>query len=104
VLGLPVDLTPTDEQNASIRFLTATSAGELRAIRKIDEATLIPSVRNISIAAKPGKKVNPATDAYDRLGFVIGAEVDAARLSRHMQEALETIELEIEPIECAIQV
>jgi S-sulfo-L-cysteine synthase (3-phospho-L-serine-dependent) len=104
VLGLPVDLTPTDKQNASIRFLTADTAGELRGIRKIDEATVIPSVREISIAARPGRKVNPATDAYDRLGFVIGAGEDAAKLSRHMQEALETIELEIEPIECAIQV
>jgi S-sulfo-L-cysteine synthase (3-phospho-L-serine-dependent) len=103
LVGLPVDLTPEHEQNASIRFLTADRTGQLRGTHGIDEATVIPSVREISVTAKPGRMVNPATDAYDRLGFVIGAGPDPASVSRHLQEALETIQLEIEPLECALQ-
>ena len=104
LLGLPLDLTPAYEENASIRFLTADRTGQLRGTHGIDEATVIPSVREISVTAKPGRMVNPATDAYDRLGFVIGAGPDPASVSRHLQEALETIQLEIEPLECALQV
>jgi S-sulfo-L-cysteine synthase (3-phospho-L-serine-dependent) len=104
VLGLPVDLTPAHEDNASIRFLTADRSGQLLGTCGIDEATVIPSVREISVTAKPGRTVKPATDAYDRLGFVIGAGPDPNLVERHMQEAMQIIQLEIEPLECALQV
>jgi S-sulfo-L-cysteine synthase (3-phospho-L-serine-dependent) len=103
LLGLPVDLTPAHERNASIRFITANHAGQLRGIHGVDEATVIPSVREISVTAKPGRTVNPAADAYDRLGFVIGAGPNPGLVDLHMQEAMETIQLEIEPLEYALQ-
>jgi S-sulfo-L-cysteine synthase (3-phospho-L-serine-dependent) len=103
VLGLPVDLTPAHENSASIRFLTADCAGQLCGIHGVDQATVIPSVREISVTAKPGRMVNRAADAYDRLGFVIGAGPDPELVTRHLQEAMETIQFDIEPLECALQ-
>jgi len=104
LLGLPVDLTPAHENSASIRFLTANRAGQLHGVRGVDEATVIPSVREISVTAKPGRIVNRAADAYDRLGFVIGAGPDPNLVKKHLQEAMETIQLDLEPLECALQV
>jgi biotin carboxylase len=104
LLGRAVDLTPAARDNASIRFLTAGSCGQLQGVDGIEQATVIPSVRQISVTAKPGKKVNPAEDAYDRLGFVIGAGSDPEVVSRHLVEALETIHIQVEPLECAVQV
>jgi len=103
LLGLPVSLTPAHENSASIRFLTADRAGQLCGTHGIDEASVIPSVREVSVTVKPGKMVNPAADAYDRLGFVIGAGPDPDLVERHLQEAMATIQLEIEPLKCALQ-
>ncbi|HEX4603808.1 MAG TPA: ATP-grasp domain-containing protein [Candidatus Angelobacter sp.] len=103
LLGIPVDLTPAHENNASIRFLTADRAGQLLEVHGVDEATVIPSVREISVTAKPGKMVNSAADAYDRLGFVIGAGLDPDMVERHLQEAMQTIQLEIGPVDCVLQ-
>jgi S-sulfo-L-cysteine synthase (3-phospho-L-serine-dependent) len=104
LLGRSVDLTPGREHNASIRFLTAQSSGQIVKVEGIDEATVIPSVREISVTAKPGKEVNQARDAYDRLGFVIGAGPDASTVDRHLQEALQTIRIEVGSVEYAVPV
>jgi len=39
--------------------------------------------------------VNLAADAYDRLGFVIGAGPEPDLVDRHLQEAMETIQLRL---------
>jgi cysteine synthase A len=97
LLGRPVDLTPVSDHAASIRFLTAPSAGQILRIDGIEKATVVPSVREISVTAKPGKTVQPARDAYDRLGFVVGAGPDPAVVDRHLKEALELIHIETAP-------
>jgi S-sulfo-L-cysteine synthase (3-phospho-L-serine-dependent) len=99
-----VDLTPLDDHGASIRFLTAACTGHLLKIEGIDRARIVPSVREISVTAKPGKIVCPPRDAYDRLGYVIGAGIDPVVVDRHLKEALELIQIEAGPVECEVAV
>jgi cysteine synthase A len=101
LLGNTVDLSPKHAASASIRFLTAPSPGCIRAVRGVQEALLIPSVREVFVARKCGDRVNLAADAYDRLGFVIGSGRDSSLVARHVQRAVETIEIEVEPVALA---
>ncbi len=102
LVGRKLNLDPTEKDNASIRFITSDRIGTLRQVKGLHEASVIPSIRDIAVTAKPGRAIRPAEDAYDRLGYVIGAGEDPVVVSRHLQEALETIQLELEPQECAV--
>lgn len=102
LLGRSVDVTPLHDHYASIRFLTSASAGQIVKITGLDLATVVPSVREISVTAKPGRTVKPAEDAYDRLGFIIGAGPDSSQLDRHLNEAMDLIQIEVGPVECEV--
>jgi cysteine synthase A len=104
LLGRCVDLTPLNDLGASIRFLTATCTGHLLKIEGIDRAKAVSSVREISVTAKPGKLVCQPRDAYDRLGYVIGAGPDPAVVDRHLKEVLELIQIEAGPVEYEVPV
>jgi biotin carboxylase len=97
LLGRSVDLTPKRYGVASIRFLTAQQAGQIREMGGMERARAIPSVREISISLQAGASVRPAEDAYDRFGFVIGSGLDADVVTHDLNKALKTIWIEIEP-------
>jgi S-sulfo-L-cysteine synthase (3-phospho-L-serine-dependent) len=99
LLGRSVDLAPKYQRVASIRFLTAQEAGQIRKIGGVQEAKAVSSVREISISRQVGAAVRPAEDAYDRFGFVIGSGGDAAVVTRDLDNALKTLRVEIEPVE-----
>lgn len=101
LLGNTVDLSPKHAASASIRFLTAPFPGCIREVRGVREAVAIPSVREVFVARKLGDSVKAAADAYDRLGFVIGSGSNPSVVMHEVRRAVQTIEIEVEPLALA---
>ncbi|MFI9203982.1 ATP-grasp domain-containing protein [Streptomyces sp. NPDC053048] len=80
-LALGGSPTPPATQGVGcIRALTAPATGVLTGI-DADAARRAPGVAEIMLHARPGRRVRPARDNFDRLGFVIttGATAPEAR-------------------------
>lgn len=95
--GRPVDLTPSRDEVASIRFLTAPAAGTLARVAVLGEGRRPATIREVAISRPVGSEVRPPEDAYDRLGFVIAAGADRTAVRRDLHRALEMIRVDVEP-------
>jgi len=93
--GQPVDLAPQRAEWASIRFLTAGRSGPLAGISGVDEARLVPGVREVSIGKRLGAAVRPAEEAADRIGFVIASGPSRAQVLLGVEEAARRVRLDI---------
>jgi cysteine synthase A len=96
VSGRPADLTPARHEVASIRFLTAPSAGTLARVDVPDAARRPPTIRQIEISRQVGANVRPAEDAYDRMGFVIASGPDRLAVSRDIDRTVKTIRFDVQ--------
>jgi S-sulfo-L-cysteine synthase (3-phospho-L-serine-dependent) len=99
LLGNDVDLTPTRKDHASIRFLTAANSGLLSGIDGAEKASRIPGIFEVAVTGKRGTMVREAEDAYDRLGFVLGASPNLSTLNEALADALRTIHIEVESVD-----
>ena len=97
LVGEPVELHPTRQQTASIRFLTSDRPGRLTAVHGLDEARRLDRVREVTVDKAMGARVQPPRSATDRLGYVIAAG-DGAGVPAAAERALATVRLEIEPL------
>lgn len=70
-VGCAPDLTAVDRGTAGIRFLTADRAGVLVAVEGVSAALTVPGVSAAVVTARPGDRVRPPGNAYDRLGYLI---------------------------------
>ncbi|MDT0343934.1 pyridoxal-phosphate dependent enzyme [Streptomyces litchfieldiae] len=84
---LPPQLTASSYRHAGIRFLTAPRPGVLRTVEGVAAAGRTPGVEQVTVTARPGAKVRPAQDAYDRLGFVIASGDAPGAVARSLAEA-----------------
>lgn len=94
--GLPVRLAPTRARHAGIRFLTAPTAGTLRAIDGVATARAIPGVQRIATVAAPGRAVRPPRSAYDRLGHIIAVADTAEEVAALLAEAAGHLRVEVD--------
>jgi cysteine synthase A len=101
VVGAPIDLEPRRAEVASIRFLTAPTAGTLRRVHVVYEARPA-TVRQIAISREAGSSVRPAEDAYDRLGFVIASGPDRGTVTRELDRTLRMIRFDVEAVRHAV--
>lgn len=94
--GRDVDLEAKRRHCASIRFLDAPSRGRLAAVEGLDEARLLPLVREASLNKKIGAEVWPATEATARLGQVIAAGEDRRSVIGAVEDALARLRVVVE--------
>jgi biotin carboxylase len=102
VAGKSIDLTPRREDVASIRFLTAATAGTLKRVDVVYEKHRLATVRQIAISREVGSAVRPAQDAYDRLGFVIASGPDRGIVARELDRTLKMIHFDVEAVRHAV--
>jgi biotin carboxylase len=103
LLGNGVQLEPTRAYTASIRFVTSSRRGRLAAVSGLAHARSLPHVQEVALSRPMGEPVRPPEDAYDRLGYVIAAGEDGARVERAALEALRAIRLDVEPFAPSLQ-
>jgi cysteine synthase A len=95
LLGRPARLVPERDETAGIRFLTAGEAGRLRAVHGLDEARRLPAVREAVVYRPEGAVVQPAENAYHRLGHVLAAGADRARVIADLERARALVRVEV---------
>jgi cysteine synthase A len=100
--GRPVDLAPVRADHASIRFLLADQVGRLGAVSGLEEARNLDAVREVSIGKRRGAAVRPAEEAADRVGYVITSGPSRPQVLGAAATALQTIRLEIDPLEADV--
>ncbi|MGW8354473.1 pyridoxal-phosphate dependent enzyme [Streptomyces wedmorensis] len=89
--GLPVELPRGELTPTGVAFLTSSEEGRLASLDGHEAARSLPGVAEVHIARRPGDPVRPATDAYDRMGYVIASADSVEELDRSLDAALDRI-------------
>jgi S-sulfo-L-cysteine synthase (3-phospho-L-serine-dependent) len=95
--GQPVDLTPTRDLAASIRFLVAPNAGRLVEINGVEQARRLPGVVEVGLTREVGQDLVVRHSFQDRLGYVIASAPDGTRAARAAEAGLRTLQARIAP-------
>lgn len=100
-LGWPFGLVPElpgrlqARAGASTRFLVGPE-GRVESVEGAEEARAMPGVLTVRVTARPGDRVRPLTDNWDRLGMVAVTGPDATEAIRIGAELIsETITIRI---------
>ncbi len=102
VIGLPVQLAPTRDRVAGIQFLTAPRPGRLAGIDGIADALRVPGIDRVAVTASDGTTVRPATDAYQRLGYLIAVQETADQVAAALDLALDRLTVRVDPDDRAV--
>ncbi|MFI5557869.1 pyridoxal-phosphate dependent enzyme [Amycolatopsis japonica] len=89
--GMAVELPQGPLSPTGISFVTSPEEGRLASLDGVEEARRLAGVAEVRILREPGDKVRPATDAYDRIGYVIASADSAERLDESLDSALDRI-------------
>ncbi len=95
--GQPVDLTPTRDLAASIRFLVAPNAGRLVEINGVEQARQLPGVVEVGLTREVGQDLVVRHSFQDRLGYVIASAPDGTGAARAAEAGLRTLQARIAP-------
>nr|ADN26255.1 fusion protein containing a PLP-dependent cysteine synthase and an argininosuccinate lyase [Streptomyces coeruleorubidus]ADN65352.1 diaminoacid synthase/ligase fusion protein [Streptomyces coeruleorubidus] len=79
-------LTPT-----GVAFITSSAEGRLASLDGVESARQSAGVAEVQIARRPGDPVRPATDAYDRIGYIIASGDSVSQLDQSLDSALDSI-------------
>ena len=93
-LGEDPDIEPTLHCGSAIRYFDVPS-GIIKSIEGIDEAELIPGVKQITFTKDIGDEVFPIHCSNDRIGFVISQGKTADEAVKACEEAMRTIRIVI---------
>lgn len=96
-LGGKPDIEPKFNKGSAIRYFRQT-AGLIKRIDGISEASKLSGIKQISIVHGVGEQISEIDSSAARMGFVIAQGCDADEASEICNEALESIEVEIEQI------
>src|SRR5262249_24049068 len=95
LLGRPVSLDPLRREVAGIRFLLADRPGRVRGSAGVEAARRLPPVREVVADRPAGTVVQPAENAYHRLGHVLAAGPDRAEVSADLARAGALLRVEV---------
>ncbi|AEB45536.1 pyridoxal-phosphate dependent enzyme [Micromonospora maris] len=95
--GLPLEPLAPATRYAGIRFLTTATTGVLHAVDGAEEAAALPGVHDVTVTARVGAAVGPATDAYGRLGWVIADGDSPEQVRARLDQALGRMALDVTP-------
>ncbi|MDK9496103.1 ATP-grasp domain-containing protein [Streptomyces katrae] len=93
--GLTTTLEPRTAGHAGIRFFLAERAGPLRAVEGAARARTLPGVHEVRVTAPLGSHVEPAHDAYGRLGHVIAQGDSPAHVRHRLDRAHQTVRFRV---------
>ena len=93
-LGEDPDITPTLHCGSAIRYFDVPF-GTITAIDNIEEAKLMPGVKQITFTKNVGEDSTPIQCSNDRIGFVIAQGATAEEAARACELALKTILVQI---------
>ncbi|MER6546715.1 pyridoxal-phosphate dependent enzyme [Streptomyces sp. NPDC001250] len=89
--GMAVELPQGTLNPTGVAFLTSSMEGRLASLNGIEAARQLAGVAEVRISRRPGDPVKPATDAYDRIGYVIASADSVPQLDRLLDSALDGI-------------
>lgn len=89
--GLPVELPAGALKPTGVAFVTSAVEGRLAGLDGVGEARRLAGVAHVEVSRGPGDPVKPATDAYDRIGYVIATADSVPQLDQVLDAALERI-------------
>jgi S-sulfo-L-cysteine synthase (3-phospho-L-serine-dependent) len=87
-VGRAPDVTSDDRGTTGIQFITAGCEGVLTAVDGVPAALAVPGVVRVVVTARPGQRVRPPRNAYDRLGYVIARTGTPAGTAAALDTAL----------------
>jgi len=99
--GRAVLPAPSRARSASIRFLVAPVSGRLASVRGIDVARAANGIVEAALTREVGQDIELRQSFQDRLGYVIAAADDQAMAARCADDALRSIEADIQPLQGA---
>jgi biotin carboxylase len=94
-LGEEPDITPTLHCGSAIRYFEAP-LGVIKSISGIEEARLVPGVKQITFTKDVGEESVPIHCSNDRLGFVISQGKTASEAIAMSNRAKSLIGIEID--------
>jgi biotin carboxylase len=90
--GIETDIEPIFEKGSAIRYFR-TDKGVIKEILGVEEAKLIPGVKEISFVKNVGDQVGSINSSVDRVGFVIAQGESADDAEKICERALNRIEI-----------
>ena len=87
-VGLSPEPTREATRHAGIHFLLADRPGKLAELAGADQAQSIPGVDRVVVTARPGARIGPPRNAYDRLGYVIAHGDTYEQVTKTVAEAV----------------
>ena len=95
-LGEPIDVTPTLQKGACVRYFTKERVGTIRAIVGLEEAKKVPGIQEVGTLKTVGDTACPLRKSSDRLAYVI-ARCDTVEEAIHTADrALDLIDFIVE--------
>lgn len=92
-VGRPVDLRPSAQAHASIRFLCPERGGRLAGFGGLDEASRVPGVVDVRLYRQAGDEHAVHHDFRDRIGHVVARAGDGESAARAAEAGLSRIEV-----------
>jgi cysteine synthase A len=89
--GMAVELPRGQLSPTGVSFLTSPGEGRLASLDGVEQVRQLAGVADVQISRRPGDVVRTATDAYDRIGYVIASADSAAQLDQLLDSALDRI-------------
>ena len=90
-----VDIEPKFSKGSAIRYFDAHN-GTIKAIEGVEEARIIPGVREVSIVHQIGETIGEIGSSADRVGFVIAQAETAEEAVKVCEMAMKIIHIEVE--------
>ena len=94
-LGEEPDIEPTLHCGSAIRYFQVP-AGTIKAIENVEEAKLVPGVKQITFTKVVGEKSTPIHCSNDRIGFVIAKGSTAKDAIMACEEAMKVVQIKID--------
>jgi S-sulfo-L-cysteine synthase (3-phospho-L-serine-dependent) len=89
--GLAVELPQGPLTPAGVCFITSSAEGRLASLAGVERARQLTGIAEVHISRRPGDPVRPATDAYDRIGYIIASADSVSQLDQSLDSALDCI-------------
>jgi cysteine synthase A len=86
--GMAVELPQGSLTPTGVCFITSSVAGQFESLSGIESARQLAGVAEVHVSRLAGDPIRPATDAYDRIGYIIAAADSVAQLDRSLDTAL----------------
>lgn len=94
-LGEEPDIVPSLHCGSAIRYFEVPF-GTIKAIEKVEEATNVPGVKQITFTKEVADESTPIHCSNDRIGFVIAQGATAEEAVKACEEAMKVIKVNIE--------